>query len=67
VDRGLNVVVGMVDGQIVLTIDGGVAGSTEKVYTVKPVGASVQELWVCGGLEGFILKEIQAAEAQTTV
>ncbi|KAJ7914891.1 hypothetical protein B0H13DRAFT_2250651 [Mycena leptocephala] len=49
VDRGLSVVVGMVDGQV--------------VYSVKPVGASVQELWVCGGLEGFILKEIQAAEA----
>jgi homoaconitate hydratase len=66
VDRGLNVVVGMVDGQVVLTIDGGIAGLTDKVYSVKPVGASVQELWVCGGLEGFILKEIQAAEVQTT-
>ncbi|KAJ7722730.1 hypothetical protein DFH07DRAFT_932337 [Mycena maculata] len=60
VDRGLHVAVGMVDGRVVLT-----QGLTEKVYTVKPVGASVQELWVCGGLEGFILKEIQAAEAQT--
>jgi homoaconitate hydratase len=66
VDRGLNVVVGMVDGQVVLTIDGGIPGLTDKVYSVKPVGASVQELWVCGGLEGFILKEIQAAEVQTT-
>ncbi|KAJ7678545.1 hypothetical protein B0H17DRAFT_944492 [Mycena rosella] len=63
VDKGLNVVVGMVDGRVVLTIDGGVAGLTEKVYAVKLVGASVQELWVCGGLEGFILKEIKAAEA----
>ncbi|KAJ7454813.1 hypothetical protein FB451DRAFT_1408226 [Mycena latifolia] len=67
VDRGLSVVVGMVDGRVVLTIDGGVAGLTEKVYNVKPVGASVQELWVCGGLEGFILKEIKAAEAHTAV
>ncbi|KAJ7671642.1 hypothetical protein DFH06DRAFT_1178231 [Mycena polygramma] len=66
VDRGLNVVVGMVDGRVVLTTDGGIAGLTEKVYSVNPVGASVQELWVCGGLEGFILKEIQAAEAQAT-
>ncbi|KAF8207196.1 hypothetical protein K438DRAFT_1576856 [Mycena galopus ATCC 62051] len=64
VDRGLSVVVGMVDGQVVLTTDGGIQGSTEKVYSVKPVGASVQELWVCGGLEGFILKEIKAAETQ---
>ncbi|KAF7330338.1 DUF917-domain-containing protein [Mycena venus] len=61
VDRGFNVVVGMVDGQVMLTVDGGIQGSTEKVYSVKPVGASVQELWVCGGLEGFILKEIKAA------
>ncbi|KAJ7352475.1 hypothetical protein DFH08DRAFT_923312 [Mycena albidolilacea] len=66
VDRGLDVVIGMVDGRVVLTVDGGVQGLTEKVYSVKPVGASVQELWVCGGLEGFILKEIKAAEAQTT-
>ncbi|KAJ6577350.1 homoaconitase [Mycena capillaripes] len=63
VDRGLSVIVGMVDGQVVLTIDRGIAGLTEKVYSVNPVGASVQELWVCGGLEGYILKEIRAAEA----
>ncbi|KAJ7510351.1 homoaconitase [Mycena galericulata] len=67
VERGFRLVVGMEDGQVVLTIDGGVAGLTEKAYSVKPVGASVQELWVCGGLEGFILKEIQGAEAQATV
>ncbi|KAJ7650658.1 hypothetical protein FB45DRAFT_888412 [Roridomyces roridus] len=58
VDRGLHVAVGMVDGKVVLTLDG---GGTEKMYSVKPVGASVQELWVCGGLEGYILKEIQGA------
>jgi homoaconitate hydratase len=34
---------------------------TKKVYRVKPVGASVQELWLCGGLEGYILKEIENA------
>ncbi|KAJ7178844.1 hypothetical protein C8R43DRAFT_974418 [Mycena crocata] len=65
VDRGLDVVVDMVDGRVTLTLNGGVAGLTDKIYTVKPVGASVQELWVCGGLEGFILKEIQSAEAQS--
>ncbi|KAI5998837.1 hypothetical protein EDD15DRAFT_2161717 [Pisolithus albus] len=32
----------------------------EKKYKVRPVGASVQELWICGGLEGYILKSIQA-------
>ncbi|KAJ7183121.1 hypothetical protein C8R46DRAFT_1065987 [Mycena filopes] len=60
VDQSIDVVVGMSDGRVVLRLDG-IAESPEKVYTVKPVGASVQELWVCGGLEGFILKEIQAA------
>ncbi|KAF7424291.1 mitochondrial Homoaconitase [Pleurotus ostreatus] len=34
----------------------------EKVYRLRPVGPSVQELWVCGGLEGYVLKEIQASE-----
>ncbi|KAJ7086061.1 homoaconitase [Mycena belliarum] len=63
VDGGLNVVVGMADGCVVVKTDGGAASLTEKVYTVKPVGTSVQELWVCGGLEGFILKEIKVSEA----
>ncbi|KAJ7220034.1 hypothetical protein GGX14DRAFT_585177 [Mycena pura] len=62
VDRGLHVNVGMVDGRVVLTDEGG----AENVYVVKPVGASVQELWLCGGLEGFILKDIKAAESQAT-
>ncbi|PPQ89320.1 hypothetical protein CVT25_003157 [Psilocybe cyanescens] len=61
VDKGLSVRVGMEDGKVVVV--GGV-GAEEKVYAVKPVGASVQELWLCGGLEGYILKEIKAeAEA----
>jgi homoaconitate hydratase len=57
VDKGLMVEVRMVDGRVVVNADGGVGGG--KTYTVRPVGPSVQELWVCGGLEGFILKEIQ--------
>jgi len=40
--------------------------SKEKEYWVKPVGASVQELWLCGGLEGYIVKEIRAAESAGT-
>ncbi|KAJ7284652.1 hypothetical protein C8J57DRAFT_1461873 [Mycena rebaudengoi] len=56
---------GMSDGRVVLKTDGG--ATNEKIYNVKPVGASVQELWVCGGLEGFILKEIQAAHPQESV
>ncbi|KAH9988997.1 hypothetical protein BJV77DRAFT_1145163 [Russula vinacea] len=35
-------------------------GGALRTYAVRPVGASVQELWLCGGLEGFILKSIQA-------
>ncbi|KAF5327578.1 hypothetical protein D9619_004349 [Psilocybe cf. subviscida] len=57
VDKGLLVSIGMANGKIVLK--GGIAGE-EKAYAVKPVGASVQELWLCGGLEGYILKEIKS-------
>ncbi|KAJ3498623.1 hypothetical protein NLJ89_g10196 [Agrocybe chaxingu] len=60
VDKGLEVSIGMADGRVMVR---GVADS--KVYAVKPVGASVQELWLCGGLEGYILKEIKA-EAQAS-
>jgi homoaconitate hydratase len=55
VDKGLNVSIDMKDGKVVV---GGVEGQ-EKRYQVNPVGASVQELWLCGGLEGYILKEIK--------
>ncbi|TFK40226.1 hypothetical protein BDQ12DRAFT_488537 [Crucibulum laeve] len=55
VDKGLRIDVGMVDGKVVV---GGAPEGT-KTYTVRPVGPSVQELWICGGLEGYILKEIQ--------
>jgi homoaconitate hydratase len=48
----------MEDGRVMVS---GMMGG-EKVYWVKPVGVSVQELWLCGGLEGYILKEIKAAE-----
>ena len=30
-------------------------------YKVGVLGSSVQELWLCGGLEGFVLKSIQQA------
>ncbi|KIJ51061.1 hypothetical protein M422DRAFT_74411 [Sphaerobolus stellatus SS14] len=56
---GWEVRVDMGRGEVkVVTGDGG-----EKVYKVGKVGNSVQELWVCGGLEGYILKSIEA-EAQ---
>jgi len=56
VNKGHRVNIGMIDGKVILSGPGG----GEKTYAVRPVGASVQELWVCGGLEGFILKTIQA-------
>ncbi|KAL0954682.1 hypothetical protein HGRIS_003631 [Hohenbuehelia grisea] len=58
VDGGFRVEVGMRDGRVKVNFG---KEAAEKVYGVKPVGPSVQELWVCGGLEGYVLKEIQAA------
>ena len=56
VDEGLTVSVHMASGRVQLSgLEGG-----PRTYTVRPVGASVQELWLCGGLEGYILKSIQA-------
>jgi homoaconitate hydratase len=54
VDKGHEIRVSMTDGNVTLRGSDG-----EKNYKVRTVGASVQELWVCGGLEGFILKSIQ--------
>ncbi|KAH0833167.1 homoaconitase [Lanmaoa asiatica] len=55
VDEGHEIRINMRDGSVV------VKGSKyEKRYAVRTVGASVQELWVCGGLEGYILKSIQS-------
>ncbi|KAI3613681.1 homoaconitate hydratase [Moniliophthora roreri] len=61
VDKGLSIDVGMENGQIVVKSTNGT-----KVYNFKSVGASVQELWLCGGLEGFILKEIQGESRVST-
>lgn len=54
VDKGHEIRVSMTDGNVTLRGSDG-----EKTYKIRTVGASVQELWVCGGLEGFILKSIQ--------
>jgi len=58
VDRGLAVSIRMASGAVEVTGLEGVGG--RRSYVVRPVGASVQELWLCGGLEGYILKSIQA-------
>jgi len=55
VNKGLNVNVKVVEGVVEATYpDGGF-----KTYKVGVLGSSVQELWLCGGLEGFVLKSIQ--------
>jgi homoaconitate hydratase len=46
---GWDVEVKTLEGKSVLRKDG-----DEKVYKVGSIGKSVQELWVNGGLEGFI-------------
>ena len=58
VDKGMDIAVSMADGKVVVSM--GSLGLKE-IYKVKPVGVSVQELWLCGGLEGYILKEIENA------
>jgi len=64
VDAGLEVSIHMVSGRVEVSglegEGGSGSGSTTRTYAVRPVGVSVQELWLCGGLEGYILKSIQA-------
>ena len=55
VNEGHNVNVKVVEGAVEVRYpDGGL-----KTYKVGVLGSSVQELWLCGGLEGFVLKSIQ--------
>ncbi|KAF8506149.1 hypothetical protein BU17DRAFT_101008 [Hysterangium stoloniferum] len=56
VTPGHSIEVQMSTGDVVVTLPDG----TTKKYLVRPVGSSVQELWTCGGLEGYILKSIRA-------
>ena len=58
VDAGLAVSIDMASGKVEVT--GWEGEGRSRTYVVRPVGASVQELWLCGGLEGYILKSIQA-------
>lgn len=54
VDPRWTVSVMMADGKVAIETPEGT-----REYTVKPVGASVQDLWLCGGLEGYVLRSIQ--------
>jgi homoaconitate hydratase len=56
VNKGHLAEVKVVDGELKVRFPNG----ETKTYVVQPVGVSVQELWLCGGLEGYVLKAIQA-------
>ncbi|OCH90310.1 homoaconitase [Obba rivulosa] len=56
VNEGHSVDVKVAEGRVIVRWPSG----EEKTYSVGTIGASVQELWLCGGLEGFVLKSIQA-------
>ncbi|TFK49527.1 homoaconitase [Heliocybe sulcata] len=58
VNKGMRVSVSMEHGGVSVNLPSG----EEKRYQVRPVGPSVQELWICGGLEGYVLKTIQAEQ-----
>ena len=55
VNKGHSVNVKVVEGTVEVKYPDGEI----KVYQVGVLGSSVQELWLCGGLEGFVLKSIQ--------
>ena len=59
IDKGLGVSVKVVEGVVEVTYPDG----SSKTYKVGVLGSSVQELWLCGGLEGFVLKSIQQQAA----
>ena len=54
VQPGWDVRVDSLTGKITVTTQGSDGNSSEKVYKAGAIGKSVQELWVNGGLEGFI-------------
>jgi len=54
IQPGWNVRVDSLTGKITVTTQGADGKSDEKTYKAGAIGKSVQELWVNGGLEGFI-------------
>ncbi|THH10047.1 hypothetical protein EW145_g1604 [Phellinidium pouzarii] len=47
--------VDMASGKVTVAL----ADGSTRAYVVRPVGPSVQELWLCDGLEGYVLKSIK--------
>lgn len=56
VQPGFEISISMVDGGVTVRTPEG-----EKRYLVRTVGASVQELWLAGGLEGLVQQSISAS------
>ncbi|KAJ3992430.1 homoaconitase [Lentinula boryana] len=54
----LSLKVNMAEGVMMLS-----EGKEESKFSFKSVGTSVQELWICGGLEGLVLKELKELKA----
>lgn len=54
VNPGWQLKVDMTTGTISATTQDG----EQKFYTVRPIGQSVQELWTCNGLEGFVVQKL---------
>ncbi|KAI9058675.1 homoaconitase [Trametes sanguinea] len=59
VNKGHHVDVKVVEGRVEVRWPNG----ETRTYKVGRVGASVQELWICGGLEGYVLKSIKESGA----
>ncbi|KAI0659503.1 homoaconitase [Cubamyces menziesii] len=59
VNKGHVVDVKVVEGRVEVRWPSG----ETRMYKVGRVGASVQELWICGGLEGYVLKSIKESNA----
>ncbi|CDO68065.1 hypothetical protein BN946_scf184347.g2 [Trametes cinnabarina] len=59
VNKGHHVDVKVVEGRVEVRWPSG----ETRTYKVGRVGASVQELWICGGLEGYVLKSIKESGA----
>ena len=59
VNPGWKIQVDMASGSVYVTTEEG----EQRFYSVRPIGQSVQELWTCNGLEGFVVQKLQAQAA----
>ena len=51
--------VNMASGSVYVTTEEG----EQRFYSVRPIGQSVQELWTCDGLEGFVVQKLREQAA----